>query len=113
MGAGSRHNIIGDQRTRPELRLRRVRDRIDRECANPLDVEALAHDAHMSARHLSRQFRLRPPGRKKLTGFAGLRPAGGKGDQTDQESRSSAAGPVPSIRLVQMGRFTHWRNCHE
>jgi AraC-like DNA-binding protein len=39
-------------------RLRRVRDRIDREYARPLDVEALARDAHMSAGHLSRQFRL-------------------------------------------------------
>jgi AraC-like DNA-binding protein len=39
-------------------RLRRVRDRIDREYAQPLDVEALARDAHMSAGHLSRQFRL-------------------------------------------------------
>jgi AraC-like DNA-binding protein len=39
-------------------RLRRVRDRIDRECAQPLDVEALARDAHMSAGHFSRQFRL-------------------------------------------------------
>ena len=39
-------------------RLRRVRDRIDREFAHPLDVEALAHDAHVSAGHLSRQFRL-------------------------------------------------------
>jgi AraC-like DNA-binding protein len=39
-------------------RLRRVRDRIDREYAQPLDVEALAHGAHMSAGHLSRQFRL-------------------------------------------------------
>jgi AraC-like DNA-binding protein len=39
-------------------RLRRVRDRIDREYAHPLDVEALARDAHMSAGHLSRQFRL-------------------------------------------------------
>jgi AraC-like DNA-binding protein len=38
--------------------LRRVRDRIDREYARPLDVEALARDAHMSAGHLSRQFRL-------------------------------------------------------
>ena len=37
--------------------LRRVRDRIDREYAQPLDVEALARDAHMSAGHLSRQFR--------------------------------------------------------
>ncbi|UNK50018.1 AraC family transcriptional regulator [Lysobacter sp. S4-A87] len=39
-------------------RLRRVRDRIDREFAQPLDVEALAHGVHMSAGHLSRQFRL-------------------------------------------------------
>nr|WP_203596689.1 helix-turn-helix transcriptional regulator [Actinomadura bangladeshensis] len=38
-------------------RLRRVRDRIDREYARPLDVEALARGAHMSAGHLSRQFR--------------------------------------------------------
>jgi AraC-like DNA-binding protein len=39
------------------VRLRRVRDRIDREYAQPLDVEALARDAHMSAGHLSRRFR--------------------------------------------------------
>jgi AraC-like DNA-binding protein len=39
-------------------RLRRVRDRMDREYAKPLDVEALARDAHMSAGHFSRQFRL-------------------------------------------------------
>jgi AraC-like DNA-binding protein len=38
--------------------LRRVRDRIDREYAKPLDVEALARGVHMSAGHLSRQFRL-------------------------------------------------------
>jgi AraC-like DNA-binding protein len=38
--------------------LRCVRDRIDREYAQPLDVEALARDAHMSAGHFSRQFRL-------------------------------------------------------
>jgi AraC-like DNA-binding protein len=37
--------------------LRRVRDRIDREYAKPLDVEALARDAHMSAGHFSREFR--------------------------------------------------------
>jgi len=35
-----------------------VRDRIDREYAQPLDVEALARGAHMSAGHLSRQFKL-------------------------------------------------------
>ena len=39
-------------------RLRRVRDRIDREYAQPLDVEALARGVHVSAGHLSRQFRL-------------------------------------------------------
>jgi AraC-like DNA-binding protein len=38
-------------------RLRRVRDRIDREYARPLNVEALARGADMSAGHLSRQFR--------------------------------------------------------
>ncbi len=37
--------------------MRRVRDRIDREYAQPLDVEALARGAHMSAGHLSREFR--------------------------------------------------------
>ena len=46
------------QRLRDLARLRRVRDRIDREYAQPLDVEALARGAHMSAGHLSRQFRL-------------------------------------------------------
>src|SRR4051794_21077680 len=38
--------------------LRCVRDRMDREYAQPLDVEALARGAHMSAGHLSREFRL-------------------------------------------------------
>ena len=38
--------------------LRRVRDRIDREYAQPLDVEALARGAHISAGHLSREFKL-------------------------------------------------------
>lgn len=37
--------------------LRRVRDRIDREYAHPLDVEALARGVHWSAGHLSREFR--------------------------------------------------------
>ncbi|WP_026197281.1 helix-turn-helix transcriptional regulator [Sciscionella marina] len=37
--------------------LRRVRDRMDREYAQPLDVEALARGVHMSAGHLSRAFR--------------------------------------------------------
>ncbi|WP_141575376.1 helix-turn-helix transcriptional regulator [Actinomadura sp. WMMA1423] len=38
-------------------RLRRIRDRIDREYDRPLDVEALARGENMSAGHLSRQFR--------------------------------------------------------
>lgn len=38
-------------------RLRRVRDRIDREYRQPLDVEALAQGVHMSAGHLSREFK--------------------------------------------------------
>ena len=37
--------------------LRRVRDRIDRDYAQPLDVEALALGVHVSAGHLSREFR--------------------------------------------------------
>jgi AraC-like DNA-binding protein len=45
------------QHLRDLARLRQVRDRIDREYAQPLDVEALAHGAHMSAGHLSREFR--------------------------------------------------------
>jgi len=46
--ASRRHDLVW---------LRRVRDRIDREYAQPLDVEALARGAHMSAGHLSRQFK--------------------------------------------------------
>ncbi|TDZ99263.1 helix-turn-helix transcriptional regulator [Mycobacteroides salmoniphilum] len=45
------------QRLRDLAGLRRVRDRIDREYARPLNVEELARDAHMSAGHLSRQFK--------------------------------------------------------
>ncbi len=47
-----------EQHLRDLVWLRRVRDRIDREYAQPLDVEALARGAHMSAGHLSREFRL-------------------------------------------------------
>ncbi|WP_248958963.1 helix-turn-helix transcriptional regulator [Sphaerisporangium perillae] len=50
--------LTAAQRLNDLARLRRVRDRIDREYAQPLDVEALARGAHMSAGHLSRQFRL-------------------------------------------------------
>ncbi|MFS0706352.1 helix-turn-helix transcriptional regulator [Cellulomonas sp. 179-A 9B4 NHS] len=46
-----------DPRLRELVLLRRVRDRIDRDYAQPLDVEALARDVHLSAGHLSRRFR--------------------------------------------------------
>lgn len=45
------------QRLRTLVLLRRVRDRIDRDYTQPLDVEALARGVHMSAGHLSREFR--------------------------------------------------------
>jgi len=50
-------NDAADQRFRDLARIRCVRDRIDREYAQPLDVEALARGAHMSAGHLSREFK--------------------------------------------------------
>ncbi|GAA4857515.1 helix-turn-helix transcriptional regulator [Actinomycetospora straminea] len=46
-----------EQHLRDLALLRRVRDRIDREYAQPLDVEALARGVHLSAGHLSRAFR--------------------------------------------------------
>jgi AraC-like DNA-binding protein len=45
------------QRLRDLRLLRRVKDRIDRDYAQPLDVEALARGVHMSAGHLSREFK--------------------------------------------------------
>jgi AraC-like DNA-binding protein len=49
---------LAAQRLSDLARLRRVRDRIDREYARPLNVEALARGVNMPAGHLSRQFRL-------------------------------------------------------
>ncbi|MFI6650384.1 helix-turn-helix transcriptional regulator [Streptomyces sp. NPDC050529] len=49
---------IAAQRLSDLARLRRVRDRIDREYAQPLNVEILARSANVPAGHLSRQFRL-------------------------------------------------------
>jgi AraC-like DNA-binding protein len=48
------------QQLRDLARLRRVRDRIDREYAQPLDVEALARGVNMSAGHLREAPALRP-----------------------------------------------------
>ncbi|MER6997693.1 AraC family transcriptional regulator [Streptomyces sp. NPDC000410] len=50
--------LTAAQRLSDLARLRRVRDRIDREYAQPLNVEALARDANMPAGQLGRQFRL-------------------------------------------------------
>jgi AraC-like DNA-binding protein len=62
--AGSRARIavvssgpVTTQHLRDLALLRRVRDRIDREHAQPLDVPTLARGVHMSAGHLSREFR--------------------------------------------------------
>ncbi len=46
-----------EQRLLDLAHLRRARDRIDREYAQPLDVEALARTALMSSAHFSRRFR--------------------------------------------------------
>lgn len=54
----SRHASYADPMASSDLiRLRRIRDRIDRDFATPLDVETLARGEHMSAGHLSRSFR--------------------------------------------------------
>lgn len=62
MVRGSAPLIVGSRgealHRRNLVRLRRVRDRIDREYAQPLNVEALARGVGMSGGHLSRQFKL-------------------------------------------------------
>ena len=50
-------DVVIPQRLDRLARLRRVRDRIGREYGQPLDLEALACAAQMSAGHLSREFR--------------------------------------------------------
>jgi AraC-like DNA-binding protein len=59
-GHGTIPGVTGsadEQRLADLARLRRVKDRIDRDYAQPLDVEALARGAHMSSGHLSREFK--------------------------------------------------------
>ncbi|MFE6893612.1 hypothetical protein [Streptomyces sp. NPDC057694] len=53
---GWRQALITAQHLRDLARLRRVRDRIDRECARPLDVEALARAVGLPGRQLGREF---------------------------------------------------------
>ena len=57
-----------EQRLRDLKLLRRVRDRMDRDYAQPLDVEALARGVNMSAGHLS------PPVQARLRRVAVLLP---------------------------------------
>lgn len=57
IGRVSSSRPVSARRLSDLARLRRVKDRIDREYAQPLDVEALARGVHMSAGHLSRAFR--------------------------------------------------------
>jgi AraC-like DNA-binding protein len=99
-------------------RLRRVRDRMDREYAQPLDVEALARDAHLSAGHLSRQFRLaygESPYGYLMTrrteramallcrGGLGVTAVRGETDhQTDQDSRSADPRAAPSVTAMDI-----------
>ncbi len=66
--------VASTEHLRDLARLRRVRDRIDREYARPLDVEALARGAHMSAGPRSAPLPTRQgvgPG-ADLSSFAGL-----------------------------------------
>jgi AraC-like DNA-binding protein len=56
--SGVTNNPATMQQLRDLARLRRVRDRIDRDYSLPLDVEALARGVNMSAGHLSREFRI-------------------------------------------------------
>jgi len=54
----SRGPTTGEEQHLRDLKLlRRVRDRMDREYAQPLDVESLARGVNMSAGHLSRRFK--------------------------------------------------------
>ena len=49
--------MLGGMERADLVRLRRTRDRMDREYARPLDVTVLARDALMSPGHFSRSFR--------------------------------------------------------
>ncbi|WP_225636166.1 helix-turn-helix transcriptional regulator [Streptomyces solaniscabiei] len=54
---GRRQALIAAQQLLDLAQVRRVRDRIDREPARPLDVEALAREAGMPSGQLARRFR--------------------------------------------------------
>jgi transcriptional regulator GlxA family with amidase domain len=57
VAAGGGWGHTGLVRLEDLVRLRRARDRMDREYAQPLDVPALAREALMSTGHFARSFR--------------------------------------------------------
>jgi AraC-like DNA-binding protein len=77
------------QNLRDLATLRRVRDRIDREYAQPLDVEALARGGNMSAGHLSREFRRLRRVSVRLSD-----------DAADRAHRGAAAGLLVTCAIV-------------
>jgi transcriptional regulator GlxA family with amidase domain len=87
------------QRLRDLKLLRRVRDRMDREYAQPLDVEALARGVNMSAGHLSRQFRLAyGESSTRFTELVGMAPS------TYQEKTAGVTEGMPSCVEKQVTR---------
>src|SRR3954447_19146274 len=106
-----------EERLRDLARLRRVRDRIDREYAQPLDVEALARGAHMSAGHLSREFRLAygespysSPPRTSTAPSSGCRPATLMSSRSRPTSRTGSA-TAPSA--IPRATWSASRSCAE
>lgn len=98
---------IAAQRLNELARLRRVRDRIDREYARPLDVEALARGVNMPAGHLSRQFRL-AYGESPYTYLMARRIERAttmlrRGDLGVSEVRSAVAAPTRGQRPISFG----------
>jgi hypothetical protein len=96
------------QHLRDLARLRRVRDRLDRDYARPLDLQALARGAHLAAGHL--QQSLHRAGRdaaQRLSGPGGGRDGGSAvvggetGDQTGQESRSTGHRAAPRLAAMR------------
>lgn len=85
------------QRLAEFARLRRVRDRIDREYAQPLNVEALARDANMPAGQLSRQFRA-AYGQSPYAYLTARRIE--RAARTGQESRSPGRSAASSVMVT-------------
>ncbi|MBN3932340.1 helix-turn-helix transcriptional regulator [Streptomyces verrucosisporus] len=99
-----RRALVRAQRLSEFTRIRRVRDRIDREYARPLDVEALAREAGMPVAHLGRWFRLaygRSPHdyltARRAEHAAAARLRGGPGVAGTAGVRLAAGRPPPGV----------------